>query len=132
MKKFEKQKLNKLMFISFEIFSVISLFICMIFVNGEEKCFLPLLPLGFAIITFIFNKNYICVKENISILIIETLYFVRLSILPFLYAFNYDVQLFEGKAYIATFINKSCLLMLYEFCVIQIIIHLHIVKNLTR
>ena len=57
--------------------------------------------------------------------IIDALYFVRLSILPFLYSFNCDIQLFEGKEYVSSYINKSCILMLFEFLAIQITIYLH-------
>ena len=126
MKKFKEQNFSKLIFIIFEVFSIISCIICMIFINVENKILITLLPFGFFLITLLFCKNYKIAKDNITFLIIETLYFIRLSLLPFLYAFNCNMQLFEGKINVEHFINKSCLLMLYEFCAIQIVIYWHI------
>ena len=119
----KKQNLNKLIFIIFEIFSVISCITCILLLKVEEKQLLALLPLGFAVITLFFQKELM--QDNIIILIIDALYFVRLSILPFLYSFNCDIQLFEGKEYVSSYINKSCILMLFEFLAIQITIYLH-------
>ena len=119
----KKQNLNKLIFIIFEIFSVISCITCILLIKVEEKQLLALLPLGFAVITLFFQKELM--QDNIIILIIDALYFVRLSILPFLYSFNCDIQLFEGKEYVSSYINKSCILMLFEFLAIQITIYLH-------
>ena len=108
----KKQNLNKLIFIIFEIFSVISCITCILLIKVEEKQLLALLPLGFAVITLFFQKELM--QDNIIILIIDALYFVRLSILPFLYSFNCDIQLFEGKEYVSSYINKSCILMLFD------------------
>ena len=93
MKKIKEQDFSKLIFFIFEIFSVISCIICMIFINIENKIFITLLPVGFLLITLLFYKNYRIAKDNVTFLIIETLYFVRLSLLPFLYSFNCNIQL---------------------------------------
>ena len=133
MKKIKEQGFSKLIFFIFEIFSIISCIRCMIFINIENKIFITSLPFGFLLITLLFYKNYRIAKDNVTFLIIETLYFVRLSLLPFLYSFNCNIQLFEGKKYVGSFINKSCLLMLYEFLAIQFIIYLHIyLKNINK
>ena len=126
MKKIKEKNFSKLIFIVFEIFSILSFIICMTFINIENKMFITLLPLGFCLITLLFYKNYRIAKNDVTFLIIEALYFIRMSLLPFLYAFNCNVQLFEGRKYVGGYINKSCLLMLYEFLATQIVIYLHI------
>lgn len=107
----EKTKFKQINIYYIWNFSVISCITCILLIKVEEKKLLALLPIGFAVITLFFQKELM--QDNIIILIIDALYFVRLSILPFLYSFNCDIQLFEGKEYVSSYINKSCILMLF-------------------
>lgn len=110
----------KTLFLLFEIAALISLFLCAVFTNTNEKSLLFLQPCGFLVISLIFNKNYAYIKRNFSVLIIESLFFIRLCLLPCLYSFFSDRQLFEGNRSVSSNVNIACILMVYEFFVIQL------------
>lgn len=112
------------LFIAFEIVAIISASICMINSSYAGKELLFILPLGFFFISIPFAKNFQNITENIPKLIIECLCFVRLSVLPFLYSFNLDRQIFEGNTNISTGFNMACILMVYEFFAIQLAIYI--------
>lgn len=129
-KKFEGNY-EKYIFIIFQVISVLTVLVCIIKNDVQEKSFLAFLPLGFFTCSLIFYKNYFYIMENIPLLFIQGLYFVRLTILPLLYSFNTDMQLFEGSVSITNSFNHACLLMLYEFFAVQFVIYLymHVVRH---
>lgn len=110
----------------FIIFSILSFFLCLVLTTGTSKFFLTFLPLCFAIMAIILNVKKQIVKDNTAITLIETLYFVRLSILPLIYSFNTNYQLFESNYNVCGHFKEACLLMVYEFIVVQIVIMMHL------
>lgn len=120
----QKRKSERYIISIFLFISVISFFVCFN-CNYKNKELLYLLPLGFGVISIIFFDNYKDITNNISKFIIQSLYFIRLSILPLLYSFNIEFQLFEGKASIDENFNLACKLMIYEFLAVQCMMYFY-------
>lgn len=111
------QDRNKGVLLVFEVLALVSFFFCITSVDLASKNMLFLMPISFFIISLLFHENYHSIN-NISVLMIESLLLIRLVVLPFIYAFIPEIQLFEGKANVESYINKSSVLMSYEcFCV---------------
>lgn len=65
------------------------------------------------------------ITDNISKLVIVSLFFVRMVILPFLYLENINMQLFEGRGSVETHFSKACFLMVYEYFVVQLVLYFY-------
>lgn len=112
-------------FALFEIGALISTFICFYKVNSDSKYLLFILPFGYFFASVIFNINFKNITKHISKLLIVSLYFVRMVILPFLYSANVNRQLFEGKNSIDTNFSKACILMCYEYFIVHLVIYFY-------
>mgnify|MGYP004651068005 CR=1 FL=1 len=110
-----KKNYGQLIFLLFEIIAIFTSFICFYKVDLKSKMLLGVLPLGYFLISLLFYKNFGYITNNISKLMVVSLFFVRLVILPFLYAGNIDAQLFEGRNLVESHFSKACLLMVYEY-----------------
>lgn len=119
-----RKKYEKNIFILFEIIAAITTFFCLYKARLDSKIFLCILPFGFFMISFIFKQNFKCITDNISKLLIVSLFFVRIVVLPFLYSNNISTQLFEGKNSIELYFSKACLLMVYEYFVVQLTLYI--------
>jgi hypothetical protein len=83
------------------------------------------LPLSYFLSSLFFRDNFRDLTDNISVLLIESLFFVRIVILPCIYSFYPSLQLFEGRATVETGFNAACLLMVYEVFMVQFMIFLY-------
>lgn len=123
MKKSMSKKIDVYIFSFFEIFATIAALICLSQVDSEVKKMIFVLPLCYVIVSMIFYCNYAHMIDNIPKLIMISLYFVRLVMLPLLYTFNIDIQLFEGKSSVESHFMQACILMTYEYLVVQLTLY---------
>lgn len=112
-------------FIIFEVLALLSSALCVIMVTLETKNLMCIMPLSFFVFSFIFRTNYKNINDNISVLMIQTLFMVRLVILPLVYAFSPMSQLFESKASVELNFNKACIMLGYEFICVQLAIFIY-------
>ena len=124
-----RENYGKYVFILLELLSLIAGFICLYKTNMDSKMLLCILPFGFFVISFLFNKNYVYITDDISKLLIIALFFVRLVVLPFLYSANTGAQLFEGRNSVEAYFNKACILMVYEFLIVQAVLYFYDFKK---
>ena len=123
MKRSMSKKVDVYIIVFFGIFAIMTMFVCLYQVNLEAKKMLFILPLGYVIASIVFCCNYSNLVDNVPKLIIISLYFVRLVVLPFLYTFNIDIQLFEGKSSVSSHFTQACILMTYEYFIVQLSIY---------
>lgn len=117
--------IDKIIFIIFQIIAFLSIILLMAFSLVETKESLVLLPLGYLFINSLFFVNFMDVHKNMAKLLILTISFVRLAILPGMYAFCVDSQLFLGHVSILLHFTDAVYLMLYEYVAIQVVIFLY-------
>lgn len=84
------------------------------------------LPFAFFAVNLLFFTNYVQQDINLTKLIVFILYFVRLTVLPFLYYASGETRLFEGNINVSSEnIQRAVYLMIYEYFVVQLTIFLH-------
>lgn len=120
-----RKNYGKYIFLIFEIISLITIFVCLYRVNLASKNLLFILPLGYFLISVVFNSSFMYITDNISKLVIVSLFFVRMVLLPFLYSRNIDTQLFEGRGSVEAHFSKACFLMAYEYFAVQFVLYFY-------
>lgn len=113
------------MYVWGQIVTLIILLITICGVSSVENSIL-FLPFAFFAVNLLFFSNYIRQNINLAKLIVFILYFVRLSVLPFLYYASGESRLYEGNIYISSHnIQMAVYLMIYEYFVVQLTFFLH-------
>lgn len=120
-----RKNYGKLIFFLFDFAALVTFFVCLIRINYPTKNLLFILPLGYFLISLFFNSSFMYITDNISKFIIVSLFFVRLVILPFLYSGNIEMQLFEGRNSVDMYFSKACLLMVYEYFALQLVLYIY-------
>ena len=111
---------NIFLLLLYETIAFISVVLCFTVVNQESKSMMFIMPLSFFLFFLLSHSNFVENRISIPFIMIETLFFIRLVILPLLYAFISSEQLFEGRESIATNFNSACLLLAYEYFLVQV------------
>lgn len=120
-----KKNTGQFIFFLYEVSAMITAIICFYKVDSQYKNLLFVLPFGFFFLSFIFHTNFRNIDDDIAKLLIVSLAFVRLVVLSFLYAFNINIKLFEGQSSVEMYFSKACLLMVYEYFVVQLTMWLY-------
>ena len=114
--------LDKMIFVLFQIVALVAIILLLIFPIVEGKETLVLLPLGYVLINTLFLINFLNIQRNVAKLLILTIAFIRLAILPMMYAFCTNLQLFEGRVSILPNFSTAVYLLLYEYLAIHLVI----------
>ena len=77
----------------------------------DEKKAVLFLPLGYMVVNLVFSFNFNQFYHNISKLLIFIMTFIRLVVLPGLYLFCINQQLFAGHAVVASGFGTAVYLM---------------------
>lgn len=91
----------------------------------DEKKAVLFLPLGYMVVNLVFSFNFNQFYHNIAKLLIFIMTFIRLVVLPGLYLFCINQQLFAGHAVVASGFGTAVSLMLYEYAAIHLVIAFH-------
>lgn len=113
---------DNMLYVALMIVAFFAVFVSAERVDVPEKQRMFLLPLGYFLVSLLFAVNYKQLTVNIPKLIIQSMFFVRLVLIPLLYSFDPGRQLYEGKASVSGSFAEACLLMLYEYVAVQAVI----------
>lgn len=107
-------------------FISLTIFLITLFGSCSVENSILFLPFAFFAVNSLFFLNYIQQNMNLTKLTVFILYFIRLSVLPFLYYASGETRLYEGNIYMSSDnIQKAVYLMIYEYFIVQLIIFLH-------
>ncbi len=119
----KNKDINFIVFILF-LFSSFIFMIATFFINNNKDFWMmDLLPLGFILIILINFKLFSKIKSNISVLLIILIYYFRMIILPFVFAYTNYSCLTVNLEYIK-YIPNATLLMIYEFLMVMLFCNL--------
>ena len=107
-------------------FVALAILLITVFGSSSVERSILFLPFAFFAVNCLFFTNYVQQDINLTKLMVFALYFVRLSLLPFLYYASGETRLFEGNIYMSSnSIQKAVYLMTYEYFIVQLTIFLH-------
>ena len=115
-----KSAISAFVYMAFLTISFFTIFICLIANTHESKKWLFVIPLGYFIISFIFNANFKSLDLNVPKFILQALYFIRLALLPMVYALSDLEFVFQGAISVEPNFTKACFLMVYEYLAVQL------------